>query len=234
VVLISSIIEIKKRLGRYYWDHSSKMEFLRSCKQDARLLDVGCGNSSPATVKYYRPDIYYVGLDVGDYNQADDPRGIADEYILVSPEGFASSLEAMPTSFDAVISSHNIEHCIDPERTLSAMMAALLPGGRIFLSFPAEVTVGFPKRKGTLNFYDDPTHVWLPSFSKIKDQIQAAGLRIDVAIKRYRPLRYAIRGLLKEPRNFLNRTADADTWALYGFESIIWATRPMTPGSSRD
>ena len=53
--------------------------FLKTVKHGSVVLDVGCGNNSPAYFKALRPDIYYIGLDVGDYNQHDDPRTVSDE-----------------------------------------------------------------------------------------------------------------------------------------------------------
>ena len=46
------------------------------------MLDVGCGNNSPRIAKSIRPDIYYVGVDVGDYNQENGSIECADEYIV--------------------------------------------------------------------------------------------------------------------------------------------------------
>ncbi len=50
-----------------------------------------CGNNSPAAVKEQRPDLYYVGLDVADYQQNVDPVTVADEYVISSAETFAES-----------------------------------------------------------------------------------------------------------------------------------------------
>lgn len=41
--------------------------FLKTLPRGSTLLDVGCGNGSPYWFKANRPDLYYVGLDVGDY-----------------------------------------------------------------------------------------------------------------------------------------------------------------------
>lgn len=217
---------LKKKLGTYYWDMHSKIEFLRSCPTGSRVLDVGCGNNSPKIFKALRPDFYYIGIDVADYKQDTDPNSIADEYIISSVEDFNIHIESMAASFDAVVSSHNIEHCDDPDRTLAAMLAAVRPGGRIFLAFPCEASTRFPRRKGTLNFFDDPTHKRVPNYDAICAAIAAHGFSIDVAHKRYRPLVRAIKGLMAEPRGMLCGTRIPETWALYGFETIIWASRP--------
>ena len=210
-------------------DVYSKDWFLRDCPHGARLLDVGCGNNSPRSCKAVRPDIYYVGIDIGDYNQSDEPALFADQYIIESPNSFSQRIDTMAAQFDAVISAHNIEHCDDPTRTLSAMLGALRARGRLFMSFPCEASVRFPHRDGSLNFHDDATHKVVPKFNELVSAISAGGYRIDVAIRRHRPLAGAIRGLLNEPRSRREKRILPGTWALYGFESIIWASRPDEP-----
>ena len=202
-----------------------KMAFLKSLPPHAETLDVGCGNASPMKAKTLRPDIIYVGLDVGDYNQA-RPEEFADRYQVVEPTRFAEVIEGFEGRMDAVISSHNIEHCDEPERVLSAMLKALKPGGRLYISFPCEESVNFPRRAGTLNFYDDKTHHQVPVWSLVCSSIQSAKFRIEFSSKRYRPFLLTCFGLLLEPVCALSRRSTMATWALYGFESVIWASLP--------
>lgn len=204
-----------------------KAAFLGGCPPGATVLDVGCGSNSPVRAKGLRPDITYIGLDVGDYNHTTPPILHADLYTVVPPGSFAAEIEKFEGRCDAVISSHNIEHCLEPERVLAAMTAALKPGGRLYLSFPAEGSVGFPRRKGTLNFYDDPTHDQLPCYRDVLASLADSGMRIDFARARYRPPVLFLLGLLLEPLSMLTRRTMPGlvTWALYGFESVIWSTR---------
>lgn len=208
----------------------SKGPFLRALPRGARVLDVGCGNGSPARFRSVRPDIYYVGVDVGDYNQPSDPVEHANEYVVCPPEEFAATLETYAGQMDAVVSAHNLEHCDEPERVVAAMASALRPGGHLYLAFPCEESVNFPKRGGCLNFFDDRTHQKVPSWHKTLDALSAHGCEIVFQAKRYRPLLNCLRGLLLEPASFLRRQViPGATWALYGFESIIWARKPALP-----
>ncbi|HSC47750.1 MAG TPA: class I SAM-dependent methyltransferase [Gammaproteobacteria bacterium] len=203
--------------------------FIQKIRRGGWVLDVGCGNDSPAQFKKQRPDIVYVGIDVGDYNQTLDPTHYADEYILASPEGFAQAIAAFAGKCDAVVSAHNLEHCLDPDAVLESMLAAVKPGGRLYIAFPCEASIRFPQRDGSLNFYDDATHRLPPDYEKTLAQIESAGFHIEFARRRYRPWALFLMGLVLEPvSHVLKRTMPMySTWAFYGFETIIWAERPL-------
>lgn len=78
-------------------------------------------------------------------------------YRLAAPEEFALAISEFG-GMDAVVSLHNIEHCDDPAAVLAAIGRALVPGGRLYLALPCEASARFPRRRGTLNFFDDTTH----------------------------------------------------------------------------
>jgi SAM-dependent methyltransferase len=207
-----------------------KLAFLKSLPAGARVLDVGCGNNSPRDTKVLRPDLVYTGLDVGDYNQQDSIR-YADAYIVVPPAEFAAAIALQEGRMDAVVSSHNLEHCDDAPAVLRAMAAALRPGGMLFLAFPCEASVGFPRRRGSLNFFDDATHQQVPRWRDVLEEVRACGVTVVYASRRYRPKLLATVGLALEPLGWvLGRNMPAgSTWALYGFESVIWARRDGRP-----
>lgn len=201
--------------------------FLRCLPLNSSVLDVGCGNKSPLYFKTQRPDIYYIGIDIGDYNQSTDSIAYADKYIVTTPTSFAAEIGNLKGQLDAVVSSHNLEHCNQPDVVLEAMLKAVKAGGSIYLSFPCEESVYFPKRFGTLNFYDDPTHIIVPNWEKIISKITSEGFLIKYSARRYRPLFLSIVGLILEPISLsTRRVMPFATWALYGFESVIWASRP--------
>jgi SAM-dependent methyltransferase len=201
--------------------------FLKTLAERGKIVDIGCGNDSPFRFKSQRPDIHYTGLDIGDYNQSIKPLDFADQYLVVQSETFAAEIEKLAGQFDGLVSSHNLEHCDDPSRVLVAMARALKPGGKLYLSFPCEQSVKFPKRIGTLNFYDDSTHRTLLNCRKICAALEAEGLQIDFSVARYKPVVLWFAGLLLEPFSVLTGKLMpiGTTWAFYGFESVIWASK---------
>lgn len=204
-----------------------KNSFIDSIVENGKVLDVGCGNNSPCVVKTLRPDVYYVGLDVGVYNQTTDYNMYANKFIITEPDDFHSKIEEYSNEFDAIICSHNLEHCNDYMAVTLAMIKALKKGGRIYISFPCEESVRFPSRYGTLNFHDDNTHKNLIKYSSFISTLKQNGMDILFATKRYRPVILFLIGLLCEPLcRLLNKPAPATgTWALYGFETIIIAEK---------
>lgn len=205
----------------------NRTQFLTELPHSATVFDVGCGNDSPYLFKSIRPDVRYVGLDVGDYNQEHAPHDYADEYVVISPEAFVDAIERRHGQFDAVVSSHNLEHCSKQDEVVIAMARSLKPGGRIFLAFPAAATVKFPSRAGTLNFYDDATHVRPPNYHRVLDLLKSEAIDIDFASERRRsPIMVAI-GLVNESRSRRRRKVMLGTWALFGFETVIWGTKQL-------
>jgi SAM-dependent methyltransferase len=211
-----------RKLLRRLFHPKGKGSFLNVVKHNGALLDVGCGNNSPQRIKAIRPDVVYTGIDIQDYNQQAASLG---KYIVTDAGKFAADIAQMAGSFDAVISSHNIEHCNDRYGTLEAMIRALKAGGLLYLAFPAAQSIHFPSRAGTLNYYDDPTHRDLPpDFEKIVSILHANNMDILYAAKAYRPFPARVAGAVRE-WVFRPKKVSYIVWAYYGFEAIIWARK---------
>ena len=216
---------LRHKLGNYeerITKPRGKRVFLNSLPQKAVLLDVGCGNHSPENIKRLRPDIYYTGIDVADYNTDEVSKSAADKYILTTGEDFADAISGLDIQFDAAISSHNLEHCNHPFETLDAICGRLKKGGRLYLAFPCEKSVFFPSRAGTLNFYDDETHSNLPELAAVmKNLVQKNRMFIDFVSASYKPLIAHCLGIVSD--FFIRDRHTRYTWPHYGFETIIWA-----------
>ena len=201
-----------------------KHAFILSITKKSVVLDVGCGNNSPFKVKTVLPDSKYTGVDIGDYNQS--KVNLADSYILTTPAKFSETIVELGQKFDAVICSHNLEHCNDRDATFLAILSSVRKGGRIYLSFPCSESVTYPKRLGTLNYFDDKTHVGTPpDFQKIRKLLIHSGYELTVEIPNYRPLILRSLGWVLEPISAIKQKVLRGTWEFYGFESIIWAKK---------
>lgn len=123
----SSPVSVCKKLKHYLRSRiisiigsKHQASFILKLPKKAKVLDIGCGPKSPERAKIIRPDIYYVRIDISEgYNELSAT--VADEYIPTSGEDFADTIDSLPNDFDAVISSHNLEHCNYPMKTLDAI-----------------------------------------------------------------------------------------------------------------
>jgi len=217
---------IKIKILNKNYTKRDRWRFLEITNYKGNLLDVGCGNDSPYWTKKLYPNIIYTGIDVGDYNQS-KPND-ADNYIIVKPEEFAESITNIPELFDTVISAHNLEHCNDRDGTLQAIIKVLKPGGFLYISFPTEKSVKFPKgRKYTLNYFDDKTHKEdPPKFKDVLKILKKNNMKILFSSKSYKPFLQWFVGFYKEKESKQKKEVLFPwTWAFWGFESIIWARK---------
>lgn len=205
-----------------------KDAFVLSLPKHSKLMDVGCGNDSPKRVKSLRNDIFYIGLDVQDYEQSLDSLTLADEYRITTPSNFVNAISSEVGTIDAVISAHNLEHCDNRHEVLVAMCQALKEDGTLYLAYPSDATVSMPSRIGTLNYYDDKSHIGLPpNWNEITSILEKCGMSIEFKRQRYRPLIPFLIGLVLEPWSYLSGRVCplGSTWALFGFETVIWARK---------
>ncbi len=205
-----------------------KAAFMRQLPNGAAILDVGCANDAPQYAKAINPTLRYTGLDIVDYNDAPEESAAADEFVVSSSADWAKTIASYAGQFDAVLSSHNLEHCEDQEGTVRAMHTALKPGGELYLAFPTDASVGFPSRSGTLNFHDDATHRVPPGFDRVAALLADCGMTLEFRARRYRPALLAALGAVLEPIEAMRKgnAPFGATWALYGFESVFWARKP--------
>ena len=69
-----------------------------------------------------------------------------------------------------MILNHVVEHMREPAPIVAKLCAKLKPGGYIWIAFPSVRSLSLPHSVDeTLNFYDDPTHVYLPDVGEIAD-----------------------------------------------------------------
>ena len=220
------MMKLRKLYMRIPKSRWGKQAFILNLRKNARLLDVGCVNNSAYYTKILAPSCHYTGIDVGDYNNSRTSKQLMDAYHVVKdPMQFAEEIKCLEGAFDAVISSHNIEHCNKPEETTDAMCKKLARGGLLYMAFPQEKTADFPHRGGTLNFYDDPTHIYMPDPGRLIHIMKKNGMEIIFAKRGYRPAYYFLLGGILEPFSRIKNKTMPGTYSFWGFETVIWAKK---------
>jgi ubiquinone/menaquinone biosynthesis C-methylase UbiE len=196
----------------------------------ARILDVGCGNHSPSITKRWFPGCHYTGADVQRYNldEADDTA--MDQFFLLSADG--SSYDAIPdAAYDFVILNHVLEHIPDPHPVLTALSRKLKPSGYIWIAFPSVRSLSLPSScDETLQFCDDPTHVYVPGVREVANILLAN----RVLILHAGPSREGLLTTIGDTFKYLKRLfrkmvtgsfSGRGMWYLLGFEDHVLGQR---------
>jgi SAM-dependent methyltransferase len=224
------VLRARRKLGwtiRARVDRASKPRVIASLGPGASVLDVGCGNESASWIKNCRPDLRLFGIDVEDYAITEADKSLMEQYRVCSREDFARGISSTGREFDLVLSSHNLEHCHEPDQVLASMCSVVRPGGRLYLSFPSEASVRLPSREGCLNFFDDPSHRTVLDFDGLAHRLRSSSFRIDLAVRRNRGTLGIgwVLGALQEPWSVATHRVRSYTWTFWGFESVFVATR---------
>jgi SAM-dependent methyltransferase len=159
---------------------NSKFLFLRKAfgRRPFSFLDVGAGNHSASKTVALFPDCAYYGVDLSkDYNNSEaDFKAMKGFYEM---DLTLLDFRAIPDhAYDGIWIVHVIEHLKNGEEVLDGLMAKLKPGGFMYVEYPGPKSKHLPSMHGTLNFYDDPTHVRLYDVEALSERFKKNGFRI--------------------------------------------------------
>lgn len=131
------------------------------------LLDIGAGNHSASKTKKWFPNCEYHGLDLNkNYNNDENDFKLMQSFYELNLEDL--NLDSVPNShFDFIMMAHVIEHLKNGEEVLVKLLAKLKPGGYLYVEYPGIRSTRLPRMKGTLNFFDDETHVRVYSLTEL-------------------------------------------------------------------
>jgi 2-polyprenyl-3-methyl-5-hydroxy-6-metoxy-1,4-benzoquinol methylase len=195
-----------------------------------RILDIGCGNGSPSMTKRWFPNCHYTGADIQRYNlsQADD--AAMDAYFPLGVDG--SGYDAIPQAgYDFILLNHVVEHMPQPAPILAALCAKLKPGGYIWIAFPSLRSLSLPHSVDeTLQFCDDPTHVYVPSVREIANVLLAGGVKVLHAGRSREGFPTTVADCFKFCKRLLKKLftgkfSGRGMWYLLGFEDHVFGQR---------
>ncbi|MBX3250732.1 MAG: class I SAM-dependent methyltransferase [Myxococcales bacterium] len=137
-------------------------------------IEIGCGNGD--RIKMLEP---LVGDCVG---VEPDPlaRAVAVEKGLTVLPGTAEALpsELSPGTFDFVLFTHVLEHCLDPVRALENAAALLSPRGVMMLETPNQACLGAAERGAHWLWLDVPRHLNFFTEASLRAIAERAGLEV--------------------------------------------------------
>jgi len=115
------------------------MEAGRFIPDGAAVLDIGGGNLYEGLVNYFISRGFHYSYRDVDWGSVACAKDIAGRLGLNAPSiehGFNDKLDFPDNSFDAVFSSHCIEHSIDLLRTFEELHRVIRPGGNLLMAVP--------------------------------------------------------------------------------------------------
>jgi SAM-dependent methyltransferase len=215
-------------LKKFISTRTPKFYFLQKAVDNKpfKLLDIGAGNHSPSKTVALFPKCEYYGVDLNkdyNYNQQDE----------LALKGFYEmdltklEFENIPDNFfDYINMAHIIEHLHNGDIVLELLSKKLKKGGHIYIEYPGQKSTKLPSMNGTLNFYDDKTHVRIYSYQELTALLETNGFTVlssgmrrswfYIAMVPFRLLSFTLKGK-KPPANVF--------WDLLGFAEYVYAKK---------
>lgn len=216
--------------GIFRIEANMKFRYLRKSfgRKPFRLLDIGSGNHSASRITGLFPNCEYYGVDLDkNYNNSEED--------FKSMKGFYEqdltqlNYSAIPDNyFHGIWMVHVIEHLYNGDLVIQGLMPKLVEGGYMYIEYPGQKSKGLPSMHGSLNFYDDETHVRVYSVQELKNIFEKNGFKVIEGATR-RNWYY----LLGMPFRILGRWVRGKKlignifWDLLGFAEYIYVKKEI-------
>ncbi|WP_169818798.1 class I SAM-dependent methyltransferase [Niabella ginsenosidivorans] len=154
--------------------------YLKKCfgSKPFRLLDVGAGNHSASKTKKLFPNCEYHGIDL-DKSYQNDPSDFDAMTAFYEMDLTKLDYKMIPDNyFDFVRMAHVVEHLKNGDEVVKHLIPKLKQGGCFYIEYPGARSTKLPSMRGTLNFYDDPTHVRIYSVKELQAIFESGGCRV--------------------------------------------------------
>jgi SAM-dependent methyltransferase len=137
-------------------------------------------------------------------------------------------------AYDVILMAHVIEHLHNGDEVLRGLAPKLRPGGMIYVEFPGPRSLRLPSKRGTLNFWDDPTHVRVFTSAEVSTLLTSLGFQIVRSGVRRDWLRVALTPAIAVHSKWKNGyVAGGVFWDLAGFaEGVVAVKNGHAPAAS--
>ncbi len=216
------IRDISEKINIFYL--RSKYNFIEKylSTKTFRVLDVGAGNHTVKKIKKLYPTCDYYGIDISrNYNNDKDDFYLMEAFYEMDLTEL--KFDAIENNFyDAILMSHIIEHLYNGDMVIENLIKKLKIGGIIYIEFPGFTSTKLPSMEGTLNFFDDDTHIRIYSLREIYNVLLINNVKPIKGGKRRIWLRIILMPFLVTYRIIRSRKLNAtDFWDLFGFAEYV-------------
>ncbi len=143
-----------------------------------KLLDVGVGNHSASKTVSLFPACEYYGVDLNkDYNNNEEDFKVMKRFYEMDLTKL--DFQLIPDEyFDGIWIAHVIEHLYNGDKVLENLIGKLKVGGYFYVEYPGVKSTKLPSMYGTLNFYDDLSHVRIYTVEELKALFEKNGCKV--------------------------------------------------------
>lgn len=146
-----------------------------------RLLDVGCGNGTPAVRMVQTRGVTVTSIDIGTYqlqltNSRVEAEGLSDS--ITVQYGNVDEMSFPDESFDHAWSSECLIHVPNWSESLRNIARVLRPGGRLVVTDCVERAPVDSSTREFLDNYYSTVHCHYNKLDEIKSLVEAAGLEL--------------------------------------------------------
>jgi SAM-dependent methyltransferase len=152
------------------WRRDRGTELSASEGTGGTLLDIGCGSGSNMAM-FAKAGMIVTGVEP-DYKAREVASNIGPVF-----DGTAEAIpqELFGKTFDTVLFSHVLEHCIDPAVALLNARRLIAPAGRLIVEVPNNAAVGFTIFKHLWPWTDVPRHLHFFTEPSLHKLLRSAG-----------------------------------------------------------
>ena len=215
-------------LLKYIHPRTPKFYFMQKAMKGSpfTILDLGSGNGSPSRTRDVFPECTYHGVDLNhDYEYAEADVAAPEKFYKMDLTQLNFS-EIPDGQYDYVNLTHVIEHLHNGDKVLEGIAAKLKQGGYMYIEYPGQRSTQLPSMPGSLNFYDDPTHVRIYSVKELSGLLRANGFEIISSGTRrswFYILTIPVRAFQYKRR--FGKVQGSVFWDLLGFAEYVFARK---------
>jgi len=166
------MLNLKKYTPKFYSIYS------KMGNRAFKLLDIGSGNHSASKTTKLFPNCEYHGVDM-DKNYGYDNQDFSSMKAFYEMDLTKLEFSPIPENyFDFISIHHVIEHLFNGDEVLVKLSSKLKSNGYMYIEYPGIRSTKLPSMYGTLNFYDDKTHVRVYSVKEISELLIRNGFKV--------------------------------------------------------
>jgi len=167
-------------MNKFFKGANSKFIYLKKSfgNKTFKLLDIGTGNHSASKTVSMFPACEYYGVDLNkDYNNSEEDFKVMKSFYEMDLT--LLDFHVIPDNyFDGIWMVHVIEHLHNGDQVIEKLISKLKVGGYMYIEYPGIRSTKLPSMHGSLNFYDDPTHVRIYSVKELTDLFNKMGCSV--------------------------------------------------------